>query len=192
MKFLVLVCLVSSAVFCSALLAEQEHPVSFEDVEWQKSSIEDMGMFEPYIGTFRGETYTADSGTEYYFSITYEYYDRAKSVVRYTLETHLPQTEEVRPLGEGFYMWDAFTSRIKVVGVFRDGRIGSGYMSPYDTETGAREVRIHASNPDGTLTEVRDTFWLIDEDSWGNKTYISNNGDPWQAISEAVYTRVDT
>lgn len=174
------------------VVAGEEHPLDFSDVQWQESTAEDMSLFEPYIGTFRGETYTADSGTEFYFTIKYEFYDRNKTVVRYSLQTHLPQSNEVRPLGEGFYMWDVFTSRIKVVGVFRDGRIGSGFMSPYDAETGAREVRIHASNPDGSMTEVRDTFWLIDKNSWGNKTYISNDGTPWQAVSEAVYTRVDS
>ena len=190
MKTAVLLSMSTCLAFSSPLYAEEKHPVNFDDVEWQASSVEDMSMFEPYIGSFRGETFTADSGTEFFFSVTYEYYDRNRTVVKYTLQTHLPQTSEVRPLGEGFYMWDAFSSRIKVVGVFKDGRIGSGYMSPYDTQSGAREVRIHASNPDGSQTEVRDTFWLIDEDSWGNKTYISNGGEPWQAISEAVYTRL--
>ena len=176
----------------TAVLADDQHPVSFETVNWQETNIQDMEMFQPYIGTFRGETYTADSGTEYYFTITYAYYDLARTVVKYTLETHIPSRQQIRPLGEGFYMWDAFTSRIKVVGVFRDGRIGSGFMSPFDPETGAREVRIRASNPDGSQTQVRDTFWLIDENSWGNKTYISNKGAPWQAISETVYTRIES
>ncbi|MDX1460310.1 MAG: hypothetical protein R3348_04580 [Xanthomonadales bacterium] len=171
--------------------AHAEHPVSFENVNWQDGAVADMAMFEPYIGTFRGQTYEADGGVEYFFSVTYEWYDRPKSVVKYTLRTHITGRDEVRPLGEGFYLWDAFNERIAVVGVFLDGRKGTGFMSPYDTESGEREVRIRSMGPNGSPVQVRDTFWLIDDDTWGNATFISTDGKPWQKVSEDTYRRFE-
>lgn len=49
-----------------------------------------------------------------------------------------------------------------------------------------------ARDQNDVTTEVRDTFWLIDEDRWTNETFLSVDGGPWQKISSGVYTRVES
>jgi hypothetical protein len=54
-----------------------------------------------------------------------------------------------------------------------------------------RVVRIHARQPDGVVVEVRDTFWVIDADSWGNRTFVAMGEKGWQVVSDEVFTRVE-
>ncbi|MDX1570904.1 MAG: hypothetical protein R3200_10480 [Xanthomonadales bacterium] len=176
--------------FAGSVWAE-EHPVDFAKVDWPTASVEDMRLLEPYVGAFRGDTLTAQSGTEYFFLVRYEWYDRPKQILKYTLTTHIPERGEARPLGEGFYRFDPTTERIEVAGIFRDGRAGSGFMSVLDPQTHEREVRIQGASPDGTINQVRDTFWIIDEDTWGNRTFIATPEGEWQVVSEGTYRRVE-
>ncbi len=152
-----------------------------------------MALFEPYIGTFRSQSYFAEgSGKEFFFTIKYEWYNPVKTVIKWTIDTHIPADEVVRRNGEGFYAFDPFEDRIMVTGFF-PGRpvVGKGWVSDFNVETSERVIRIIAKNPEGQTTQVRDTFWVIDENSWGNATFISIDGGEWQALPQGVYTRVE-
>lgn len=174
-------------------MAQEPHPIEFDEVEWQHATVEDMAFLDAYIGTFRSETHTApQSGKEYYFTIEYEWYNEAKTVVKWTIDTHIPADGIVRRNGEGFYAFDPFEDRIMVTGFFPARPVTSkGWLSEFDPETGERVVRVVAMSPDGQVTQVRDTFWLIDENTWGNATYLSVDGGDWQALPPGTYTRVE-
>ena len=184
--------LVSGLVFSQVTNADDagEHlSASFDDMTWQTAEATDMALFEPFIGTFRSDDKVSPNGTEYRFIIDYGWYDDKKTIIKYTLEIEFPEQEDIRPIGEGYYRLDPLTRRIAVVGVFRDGRSGAGFMTPFDVETGSREVRIRALMPDGAEGEVRDTFWVIDKDTWGNRTFMRSGNAPWRQVSEDVYHR---
>jgi len=161
----------------------------FDDMTWQTAEATDMALFEPFIGTFISDDKVFPNGTEYRFIIDYGWYDDKKTIIKYTLEIEFPEQEDIRPIGEGYYRLDPLTRRIAVVGVFRDGRSGAGFMTPFDVETGSREVRIRTVVPDGAEGEVRDTFWVIDKDTWGNRTFMRSGNAPWRQVSEDVYHR---
>lgn len=171
--------------------AEDSPPLKFENVKWQSATPADMTVFEPYIGTFRSKTQKADDGTEFHFAITYAWFDKSHTVVRFAIETRMPSRNEARPLGEGFYYHEAFLKRLAVVGFFKDGRIGSGFVTPFDTTTHERVVRIHAIQPGGGVAEIRDTFWVIDANSWGNRTLVAMGEEGWHVVSDEVFTRVE-
>lgn len=182
------ICLATLLLAANAIASE---PARYDDLTWQAATRDDMQLFAPYIGTFRGPSYQAsDDGREFYFTIDYQWYDRDERIVKYQLTTEFPESGESRPLGEGFYMFDATTHRIQVVGAFVDGRSGSGFMTPFDVESGAREVRVLGRAPDGTVSDVRDTFQRIDEDHWRNVTFILGPDGEWNKVHEAVYERV--
>ncbi|MDH5456303.1 MAG: hypothetical protein OEY37_09540 [Gammaproteobacteria bacterium] len=161
----------------------------FDDMIWQTAEAADMALFEPFIGTFTSDDKAFPNGTGYRFIIDYSWYDDKKTIVKYTLEIEFPEKEDIRPIGEGYYRLDPLSRRIEVVGVFRDGRSGAGFMTPFDVETGSREVRIRTLMPDGVEGEVRDTFWVIDQDTWGNRTFMRSGNAPWRQVSEDVYHR---
>jgi len=184
--------LVSVLVFGQVANADDggEHlSASFDDMTWQTAEATDMALFEPFIGTFISDDKVFANGTEYRFIIDYGWYDDKKTIIKYTLEIEFPEQEDIRPIGEGYYRLDPLTRRIAVVGVFRDGRSGAGFMTPFDVETGSREVRIRTALPDGSEGEVRDTFWVIDKDTWGNRTFMRSGNAPWRQVSEDVYRR---
>ena len=174
-------------------VAQDPHPIDFDEVEWQSASVEDMAFFDAYIGNFRSETHTAQgSGKEFFFTIRYEWYNTAKSVIKWTIDTHIPADDIVRRNGEGFYAFDPFENRIQVIGFFPSRPVNSkGWVSDFDPDTGERVIRVIAMSPDGQVTQVRDTFWLIDEDTWGNATYISVDGGDWQALPQGTYSRIE-
>ena len=182
------------AALSAGAIAQDSHPVDFGKVEWQSASVEDMAFLDAYIGNFRSETYAmADSGKEYYFTVRYEWYNTAKTVLKWTIDTHFPADGIVRRNGEGFYAFDPFEHRIMVTGFFPARPVTSkGWISDFDTETGDRVVRMMAMSPDGQVSQIRDTFRIIDENSWENATFISLNGGDWQALPPGIYTRIET
>lgn len=162
----------------------------FDDMTWQTAEAADMALFEPFIGRFASDDKTSAAGTEYRFIVEYDWYDTKKTVVKYTLEIEFTEQNDIRPIGEGYYRFDPVSGRIAVVGVFRDGRSGAGFMTPFDVKSGSREVRIRTVLPGGNAGEVRDTFWVIDQNSWGNRTFMRSGDAPWRQVSEDVYHRV--
>jgi hypothetical protein len=158
----------------------------------QSASAEDMKIFERYIGTFRSESKVFDDGeTEYYFTIAYNWYDQPKSIVKFTVSMNIPSKDRVMALSEGFYGYDPFNKQLYTFGVFSQGMTGWGSLGVFDHETGARSTWAKSMGPDGVVTHVRDSFEVIDEDHWTNKTSI-RQGDAadWTVISEDSYSRV--
>jgi hypothetical protein len=46
--------------------------------------------------------------------------------------------------------------------------------------------------PDGSLTHVRDSFEIVDADTWKNTTRIRKDGSgDWELAYEGTYRRVD-
>lgn len=183
----VTICLATNA------FAQDPHPIDFDDVDWQGATVEDMAFLDAYIGDFRSETYTAQgSGKEFFFTVRYEWYNTARTVIKWTIDMHVPADEIVRRNGEGFYAFDPFESRILVTGFFPGRPVtGKGWISEFNTETGERVVRIMAMSPDGRVTQIRDTFRIVDEDTWANATFVSVDGGPWQALPPGTYTRIE-
>ncbi len=179
-------------VLSDDVIARDPHPIDFDEVEWQSASVEDMAFLDAYVGNFRSQTYTAEgSGKEYFFTIRYEWYNTARTVMKWTIDMHVPVDGIVRRNGEGFYAFDPFENRIMVIGFFPGRPVtGKGWISEFDVATGDRAVRIMAMTPDGRVTQIRDTFRIIDEDTWANATYVSMDGGQWQALPPGTYTRI--
>lgn len=188
-----LIALAIVAGLTAPAMAQDPHPIDFDEVEWQSATVDDMAVLEAYIGDFRSETHVAQgSGKEYFFTISYEWYNDAKTVIKWTIDTHIPADDVVRRNGEGFYAFDPFENRIMVTGFFPSRPVtGRGWISDFDPETGERVVRVMAMSPDGQVTQVRDTFRVIDEDTWANATFISVDGGDWQALPQGTYTRIE-
>lgn len=175
-----------------ALAAEAASPpIAFDHVAWQTAAPEDIHVFDPYIGTYQGKSYTSDEGKAYHFTVSYAWYDQGETLIKFAVGVVVPADGLDRVIGEGFYGYDPFTQRIFAHGYFPRGQAGWGWVSEFDPVTHARVTRVHSQDADGVTTEVRDTFWVIDENSWGNITFVSQGGQPWQQVSDEVFTRVE-
>lgn len=174
--------------------AAQIMPPSDEQTEPQAATVEDMAVFAPYVGTFRSEEKTRSSdGAAFHYLIEYSWFDRDQTVLRFRLTLVVAQDMVARPIGEGFYYFDRINDRIGVFGVFPDGRSGIGTMGRFDRATHARSVWIVGTSPDMPPMDVRDSFELIDGDSWRNTTWVRPAGsdEPWQQVGNDTYRRVE-
>lgn len=173
--------------------AQETPPTDFDQVEWQSAEPADIHVMDPYIGTFRSETRSRNDGTEFYFTVSYAWYDAGQTLVKTTIRMVIPETGEERLIGDGFYGYDAFAGRIFSHVFFSRGTAAHGWISDFDPGPSLRRVvRLRSRDQDNVTTEVRDTFWLIDEDRWINETFLSVDGGPWRKISSGVYTRVES
>ncbi len=171
---------------------EEAHPIDFAEVQIPQAAPRDIHIFDPYIGTFRGEKQISDEGKEFFYDVSYNWYDAGHTVVKFTIKLVVPSDTLERINGEGYYGYDPFRKQLFVHGYFPGGVVGFGAVSEFDPSMGTRVTRAHSQSADGATTEVRDTFWLIDKDSWGNATFISQDGGAWQKVHEGVYTRVQS
>ncbi len=147
---------------------------------------------ERYIGEFRSPTQLFDDGkTEYHHLLKYQWFDRAKTIVKFTISMAIPSQDRVLTTGEGFYGFDAVEKRLYVFGAFSHGASGWGTICELDHATGARTVCARTSEPDGSVTHVRDSFEIVDADHWKNTTRIckGESGD-WEVVYQGSYTRV--
>lgn len=179
--FLVPATAAALAIAC-AVAAELSAPVTAQD----------MKIMERYIGEFRSATQLFDDGkTEYHHLLKYQWFDRAKTVVKFTISMAIPSQERVLTIGEGFYGYDAVDKRMYVFGVFSHGASGWGTICEFDHDTGARTVCVRSSETDGSVTHVRDSFEIVDADHWKNSTRArkGESGD-WELVYEGSYTRV--
>lgn len=162
-----------------------------ETVAPQSATAADMALFAPYIGRFRSEDKVfEDSAVTYHYEIDYRWYDRQRSIVSYALALVIPEQDRRLEIGDGFYYFDRVNNRIGVFGAFPDGRVGQGTMGQFDRETHARTVWVDGVGPDGSVTQVRDRFEIIDADSWRNVTRIRRAGEDWQQVNADTYTRI--
>jgi len=158
----------------------------------QPASPADMKIFEPYIGTFRSENKRFDdSEIEYHFTVSYHWFDQAKTIVKYVVAMEIPVQNRTIINSEGFYGYDPFNENLYVFGAFKRGMTGWGTVGKFDHETGARETWARSMDPDGVVTHVRDTFQRIDADHWANRTFIRSGDDTeWNLVVEDDYSRV--
>jgi len=155
---------------------------------------DDMKIFEPYIGTFRsGSKLFDDSEIEYYFTVTYQWFDKGKTIVKYTVAMEIPEQGRTLVNSEGFYGYDPFNQNLYVFGAFTRGMTGWGAVGKFDHESGNRETWAKSMGPDNVVTHVRDTFQYIDADHWLNRTFIrQDEAGEWKIVVEDDYTRVKT
>jgi len=158
----------------------------------QAASADDMKIFEPYIGKFRSEAKLFDdSDIEYFFTVSYQWYDQGKSIVKYVVAMEIPAQERSVEMSEGFYGYDPFNKNLYVFGAFTRGQTGWGTVGKFDHETGARETWARSMNPENTVIHVRDTFRQVDSDNWTNKTFIRPQGEAeWKLVVDDQYSRM--
>jgi len=163
-----------------------------DDLSPQAATPEDMRIFEPYIGSFRSESKPFDnSEVEYHFTISYQWFDKPKSIVKYVVAMEIPAQERTLVLSEGFYGYDPFNQQLYVFGAFTRGQSGWGTVGLFDHANGRRETWARSMTPDGKVVHVRDTFERLDDNHWNNKTYVRQGEEPdWKVVSEDHYTRV--
>ncbi len=163
-----------------------------EDQETQPATAADMRIMEPYIGEFRSPTAKFDDGeTEYHHVLEYAWFDRPKTIVKFTISTVIPSQDRVITTAEGFYSLDRIGKHIDVFGAFSDGTSGTGTICEFNHATGSRTVCASSVNPDGTVTQVRDAFEIIDKDTWKNRTRIrQQGGGDWTLAYEGTYSRI--
>lgn len=157
----------------------------------QAATPDDIKIFEPYIGKFQSDTRVFDnSDTEYFFTVTYAWFDRDKTIVKYIVAMEIPAQDRVIVNAEGFYGYDPFNERLYVFGAFTRGMTGWGSVGRFDHETGARETWAKSKGPDGVVTHVRDTFERINDNEWRNVTFIrTENETTWRQVVEDHYKR---
>jgi len=176
-----------------ALLLGMSLPAFAGPDEAQAASAGDMRIMEPYIGEFRSVTHVFDDGkTEYHHLVKYQWFDRPKSIVKFTISMAIPAQQRVITTAEGFYGFDSIEDRLYVFGAFNDGTSGSGTICKFDHAKGSRTVCARSMNPDGSVTHVQDSFEVVDSDTWKNETRARQGGaGEWQLVYQGVYTRVD-
>lgn len=181
------------AQIAAAAPASQSRPTpAGESFEPQRATPEDMKIMAPYIGTFRSPTQLFDDGkTEHYFTVSYEWFDRARTIVKFTVSMVIPSQDRTLVNSEGFYGFDPFEDRLYVFGAFTRGMTGWGAMCRFDHDTGARAVCARSKTPDGNVVSVRDTFEPVNADSWRNRTWVREGEEgEWKPVHEGIYTRI--
>jgi hypothetical protein len=157
----------------------------------QPSVADDIHVFDPYIGTFRtGLQHDSVTGRSWYFTVTYEWFDTPRSIVRYTVTMVEPDSTRSTVLSTGFYGYDGFGRRLFVFGAFRAGQVGFGSVERFDRQTFARTTWAQSMQPDGTVQYVRDHFEVIDADSWHNWTEVHSGDGAWRTVVDEIFTRV--
>lgn len=157
----------------------------------EPASAGDIRIMERYIGEFRSPTYLFDDGkTEHHFSVRYEWFDRPRTLVKFTILMSIPSQDRVITNAEGFYGYDSVRKELYVYGAFSYGASGWGTICEFDLETGARTVCARTMEPDGSLTYVRDSFEVVDDDTWRNTTRIrKGETGEWVKAHEGIYSR---
>jgi len=184
---------ISFRLFTFAVIAAlMTNSVTAADEAAQPASPGDMKIFEPYIGTFRSDTKLFDdSDIEYYFTVSYQWFDQARTIVKYTVAMEIPVQNRTIINSEGFYGYDPFNQNLYVFGAFTRGMTGWGTVGTFDHESGARETWAKSMSPEGVVTHVRDTFQHIDADHWSNKTFLRSGDEAeWKLVVEDAYSRV--
>lgn len=164
---------------------------SAENPSPQQATVDDVRLFDRYIGKFRSQWSKFDDGTtEYFNTVAYEWFDHEKTIVKFTVATVIPSMDRVIVTAEGFYGYDPFNKRLYVFGAFTNGTTGWGSIGEFNRDTGTRAVWAQSMDANGIVTYVRDEFQPIDADSWKNKTSIrqGDEGD-WDVVYEETFTR---
>lgn len=187
----IVIALAATAALGPSTEGEQAVTTRYDAVP-QRAAADDMRIMAPYIGEFRSATHTFDDGkTEHYFVVKYEWFDRARTIVRFTISMVIPSQGRTLVNSEGFYGFDPFLERLYVFGAFTHGTSGWGSICEFNHDTGARTVCAKSKSADGVATHVRDAFEVVDDNTWKNKTRVrEGERGEWQLVYEGTYTRV--
>jgi hypothetical protein len=162
-----------------------------EEVAPQRATPDDMKLFAPYIGTFRSPTYLYDDGkTEHHFTISYQWFDVTKTIVKFAVATVIPSQARSIVNSEGFYWYDPLKRQVMVFGAFTRGATGFGSIAAFDHKARTHTLWATSTDDRGAVTHVRDMFEVIDQDTWKNKTYARIGDEAeWRLVHEGTYTR---
>ena len=158
----------------------------------QTASIEDMRIFEGFVGTFSSRSYQNDvNGSTYRFLVAFDWFDDSRTIIKYSIKNQNLSDSTTTVVGEGYYAMHPTEDHLFVVGVFNNGQRGIGSVGVIDHSGGYRETWVSGVTPDGNASHIRDTFRLLDEDSWENKTLMKiEPSEDWETVYEGIYTRV--
>jgi hypothetical protein len=168
-------------------------PAGWSEAGSRTATADDIHIFDPYIGRFRTKPATTQtSGSGSHFEVEYAWFDAAHSIVKFTVTSVAEATNAPTILTEGFYGFDPFHDQLYTFAAFSWSATGFGSVGEFDRSTGHRVTWARSRNPDGTTTWVRDTFDVIDADSWRNVTSVRQSPqDEWNVVNDEVYVRID-
>jgi hypothetical protein len=179
------------ATMTVAPLAPQ-HDYCFDGAVPQRASADDLHVFDPYIGRFRGATQRDEaSGREFYFTVEYAWFGAGQRVVRYRVAVTVVNEPDERILSEGYYGYDPFNERLYVLGVFASGVTGFGAIGEFDRATHHKSTWACQIDSAGNRSFVRDSTEVINADSWRNVTRVRQGpaGD-WVVVTDEIMTRM--
>ena len=171
---------------CAAMLEDDD---IFED--GLESTRDDMNAFAAYVGEFHSNRETFDDGeTEYYFALRYEWYDDAKTTLKYSVAMVIPGQDREVIQSEGFYGYDPFDERIYVAGGFKRLGLSFAVLEHSDPVKRQRRMLGRIQRPDGTITLVSDQFQWLDGDTFRNRAFTcTTESREWTKVYEGTYTR---
>ena len=177
----------------AATMAQDSPWISDMDkVQFQKADADDIHIFDPYIGKFRSNTSHNDQiDKDIHFIVEYSWFDQQKTIVKFRLTFVIEEDNKELPNAEGFYWVDPFENRIRHMAAYNFGMSASGGILEFDRDANTRSTRVRSKGPDGVVTNVRDMFEIIDENSWKNTTFIKRDEGEWEQAFSDIYTRIE-
>ena len=155
------------------------------------ATADDIGLFGSYVGEFHSDRLTFDDGeTEYFFSLRYEWFDPAKTTLKYSVTMVIPEQDREILNSEGYYGFDPFEKRIFVVSAFKRMGVSLAVLEHSDPDAGERRMLGRIQRPGGNVTLVSDQFEWIDDDSFQNRAFTcTTESGEWTQVYEGIYTR---
>jgi len=175
------------------VLAFQITALSANDADgepFKLASTSSMATFEPYIGRWISPPRDGQLGKSQ-FIIEYRWFDANKSVVKLFITLRVEGEDQDRAQWEGFYGVHPIDGYIYYHGVNVGGRSAIGGVVEFDIEKGTRTSFYQGKTPDGEIMNVRDSFSVIDQNSWRSVTSLKPGAGEWQTASDTVYTKIE-
>ncbi len=176
--------------FTAVCIAQNQ---SFPDSDWtfQKATPQDIHIFDAYIGKFRSNSQRNEQlGKNIYFIVEYAWFDQNKSIVKFRLSYVIEDENKELLNAEGFYGFDPFENKLFHTQVFTFGSTAFGGIQEFDLDTNRRVTRARSKGADGAVTDVRDVFEVIDENTWKNTTHIRQGDGEWTQPFGDTFTRI--
>ncbi len=157
-------------------------------IKGQLASPEDMRIFQPYVGTWKGKSFTTTDGRSLHFLVIYSWYDRSESIIHLRIkQVDEDKNESIQSI-EGYYGYDPINKWLYHYGFSVVGGTGFGAVLNFDHATKNRSTTIVGMNPNGKPLQIRDQFTFLDENTFENKSYSWKEGS-WKLVNEGVYKR---
>lgn len=158
----------------------------------QRATPDDIHVFDPYVGRFTSKQLRdEESGKTFHYVAEYAWFDTNHAIVKFTISVVNEASGMQAITAQGFYGYDPFEERLYVFGAFTTGSSGFGSVGEFDRKTHRRVTWARSKAPDGTTIHVRDSFEIVDFDTWQDVTSIQQGDDgPWKVVYEDTFTRI--